>query len=198
MIKSERLEAERERKRIAIAKRRSDPEVRATLNARRRELAQKPEAKRKQAERLKDWKSKNSEKVSAYQKQWREENAEHLSNYARKYMAEYVEKPEVQTQIWERNLWKNYKLTATEFNDLWQSQNGQCCICKVELLPRGRHNDSVAVDHNHENGSVRGLLCQACNRAIGLFKDNPKILQSAAEYLEDRGHYGSKHLKGVS
>lgn len=196
MIKSERLEAERERKRIAIAKRRSDPEVRATLNARRRELAQKPEAKRKQAERLKDWKSKNSEKVSAYQKQWREENAEHVSNYARKYMAKYVENPEVQTQIWERNLWKNYKMTAAEFNDLWKSQNGKCGICEVDLLPRGRQNNSVAVDHNHKTGAVRGLLCHACNRAIGLFKDNPKILQSAAKYLEDRGHYGGKHLKG--
>lgn len=190
------IEAERERKRIAMAKKRANPETRASLNARRRELAQNPDAKRKQAARLQDWKSKNSDRVSAYQEQWREENAEHVSNYSKVYMAEYVAKPEVQTRIWERNLWKNYKMTAAEFNTLWQSQNGQCCICKVDLMPRGRRNDSVAVDHNHENGSVRGLLCQACNRAIGLFKDNPTILQSAAEYLDSRGHYSSKLLKG--
>ena len=88
-------------------------------------------------------------------------------------------------------------MTAAEFNDLWTSQNGKCGICEVDLMPRGRQSNSVAVDHNHENGAVRGLLCQACNRAIGLFKDNPRILQSAAEYLENRGHYGGKtHLKG--
>ena len=191
------MQAERERKRAAIAKKRANPEPRATLNARRRELAQRPEAKQKLAKRLKDWKSKNSEKVSAYQKQWREENAEHVSNYGKKYMAEYVVKPEVIAQTWERNLWKNYKMTAAEFNDLWASQNGKCAICEVDLMPRGRQSNSVAVDHNHENGAVRGLLCQACNRAIGLFKDNPKILQSAAEYLENRGNYGGKtHLKG--
>jgi hypothetical protein len=187
------MQAERQRKREAIAKKRNDLEVRATLNARRRELAQRPEAKQKNAKRLKDWKSENSDKVSAYHKQWREENAEHVSNYGKKYMAEYVKDPSVQTQTWERNLWKNYKMTAAEFNDMWLSQNGKCEICEVDLMPRGRQNNSVAVDHNHENGAVRGLLCQACNRAIGLFKDNPKVLQSAAKYLENRGHYGGKN-----
>lgn len=189
------VEKERLRKAESMRKKRSDSETRAALNARRRELAQEPEAKRKQAERQKDWKSKNSEKVSAYRKQWREENAEHVSNYGKRYMAEYVEKPEVRAKMWKRNLWKNYKMTAAEFNTLWQSQNGQCCICEVDLLPRGRQSNSVAVDHNHENGSVRGLLCQACNRAIGLFKDSPRTLQSAARYLEERGNYCGNSLK---
>lgn len=188
------MQAERERKRLAIAKKRSDPEIRATLNARRRELAQEPEAKRKQSQRIKKWKTENSVKVTAYHKQWREENAEHVSNYGKKYMADYVEKPEVQSKTRERSLWKNYRMTPTEFNDLWELQSGKCAICNVDLLPRGRKNHSVAIDHNHSNGLVRGLLCHACNRAIGLFKDNPDILQSAAEYLNERGHYSGKKL----
>lgn len=194
---SDKIQMRREKNRVAMAEKRANPEFRATLNARRRELAQRPENKRKQADRLKDWKSKNSEKVAAYQKQWREENAEHVSNYAKKYMSEYAEKPEVKSKTWERNLWKNYKMTSAEFNDLWASQDGKCGICEVDLMPRGRQSNSVAVDHNHKTGAVRGLLCQACNRAIGLFKDNPKILQSAAKYLDKMGHYGGKiHLEG--
>jgi len=41
------------------------------------------------------------------------------------------------------------------------------------------------VDHNHTTGKVRGILCQQCNQAIGLFKDNIFIIEKAAEYLEN-------------
>lgn len=186
------VEKERVRKAEAMRAKRADPESRAALNARKRVLAQRPEAKRKQAEAMKDWKSKNSEQVAAYQKQWREENAEHVAQYGKAYMAEYMSKPEVQEATWRRNLWKNYKMTDAEFNELWSVQSGQCAICSVELLPRGRQPNAVAVDHNHDTGAVRGLLCQACNRGIGLFYDSPSILQSAVKYLEERGHYGGK------
>lgn len=190
------VEKERVRKAEAMRAKRADPETRATLNARKRELAQRPDAKQKQAERMKDWRSENSEQVAAYQKQWREENAEHVSNYGKAYMAEYTAREDVQEQIWRRNLWRNYKMTDAEFNELWNVQSGRCAICRVELLPRGRQPNAVAVDHNHDTGSVRGLLCQACNRGIGLFYDNPSILQSAAKYLEERGNYGGKTLEG--
>lgn len=190
------VKKERQRQAEAMRVKRADPETRATLNARKRELAQHPEAKRKQAERIRDWKSKNSEQVAAYQKQWREENAEHVSNYGKAYMAEYTVREDVQEQIWRRNLWRNYKMTDAEFNELWDIQSGQCAICSVKLLPRGRQPNAVAVDHNHDTGAVRGLLCRSCNHGLGHFRDSPNILQSAAEYLENRGNYGGKNLKG--
>jgi hypothetical protein len=43
----------------------------------------------------------------------------------------------------------------------------------------------LAVDHSHETGAFRGLLCHSCNRAIGLLGDDPARLRAAAEYLED-------------
>lgn len=190
------VEKKRQQTAECMRRKRADPETRAALNARKRELAQNPEAKRKHAERMKDWKSKNSEKVSAYHKQWREENAEHVSNYAKEYMADYLKDPQVQAQIWERGLWKNYQLTADEFNKMWQAQDGKCLICKVELMPRGRKKNSAAVDHNHQTGAVRGLLCRLCNHGLGAFRDNPNILQSAAKYLEDNGYYGGNAIKG--
>jgi Recombination endonuclease VII len=186
------VESERERKRKAIADKRKDPEFRAAQNARRRVLAQHPEARQKQAERMIEWKLKNSNHVAAYSKQWREENAEHVSQYAKNYMPEYVNKPEVRADIFRRNLWRNYKITTNEFNDLWKQQEGKCAICEIELVPRGRAKNSAAVDHNHENGAVRGLLCRMCNTGIGSLRDSPEILQSAAKYLVDRGSYCGK------
>jgi hypothetical protein len=187
------IEAERERKRLSMAKKRSDPEIRAALNARRRELAQRPEAKQKDAERQKDWKSKNSEKVSAYQKQWREKNADYISEYQQEYQAKYREKDEVQFKTWVRNLHKNYKITPAIFNKMWEDQNGKCAICEQPMNPRGREKSAATVDHNHETGKVRGLLCRGCNHGIGNLKDDPSVLQSAAEYLIKNGFYS--HLK---
>lgn len=46
------------------------------------------------------------------------------------------------------------------------------------------HSGCLVVDHNHETGKVRGLLCHNCNRALGLFKDNPSVLQKTFEYLK--------------
>lgn len=66
----------------------------------------------------------------------------------------------------------------------YELQNEMCPICKtrIELM------DS-AIDHNHDTGEFRGVLCKTCNRALGLFKDNPSILRSAASYLELKGDY---------
>lgn len=61
------------------------------------------------------------------------------------------------------------------------SQQGNCCdICKIHIsaLPK-----RLAIDHNHETGKIRGLLCNRCNIALGGFKDNIQILENALVYL---------------
>lgn len=52
-------------------------------------------------------------------------------------------------------------------------------------------SDRIVVDHNHITGKVRGSLCNGCNTALGLIGDRPTILRKLADYLEERGHYGS-------
>ena len=76
-------------------------------------------------------------------------------------------------------------ITPEQLIDCYERQEECCAICKdgIELM------DS-AIDHNHETGEFRGILCKQCNRALGMFKDNPNVLRSALEYLEAFGSYG--------
>lgn len=73
-----------------------------------------------------------------------------------------------------------YGITLDEYRKIWRSQSGLCKICKG-LDSRGFE---LSVDHDHETNQIRGLLCQACNRALGLMRDDPKLLRKGAEYLE--------------
>lgn len=137
----------------------------------------------------KQWRTKNAENIKAYQKEWRAKNVQSVKVYQSAYNSEYRQRDDVQQAYWERNLKRNYRMTPDCFNALWHQQKGKCLICTVDMLPRGRKNKSVAVDHNHATGEVRGLLCRSCNRAIGLFQDDPERIRAAANYLQHKGHY---------
>lgn len=76
-------------------------------------------------------------------------------------------------------------ITPEQLIDRYEQQEECCAICKTEI----ELIDS-AIDHNHETGEFRGVLCKQCNRALGMFKDSPAVLKSALEYLEDYGNYG--------
>lgn len=65
-----------------------------------------------------------------------------------------------------------------------KNQNGLCQICKSF---KSNRKSRLCVDHNHLTGKIRGLLCDRCNRAIGLFGDDSNILESALEYLKANG-----------
>lgn len=68
-----------------------------------------------------------------------------------------------------------YGLTAEAFDDLVRKQNGKCRICE-RAAPD-------CVDHCHATGRVRGVLCLTCNAGLGHFRDDPRLLRAAAEYL---------------
>ena len=80
-----------------------------------------------------------------------------------------------------------YNLTIDDYDQLLLDQNGSCAICNGSETG---HLGRFVVDHDHLTGKVRGLLCWSCNVGIGHLKDNPKILVSAANYLNMNGHYG--------
>lgn len=80
---------------------------------------------------------------------------------------------------------KKYGINYKEYLQLLEKQNGVCAICfNPETSSNNKVNiSSLAVDHCHITGKVRGLLCQKCNQAIGLLKDNKVLLQNAINYL---------------
>ena len=72
-----------------------------------------------------------------------------------------------------------YGITAQEYRVLYEAQEGLCLVCRS-------HHEVLHVDHCHDTNRVRGLLCGTCNRGLGLFYDNPELLQRAADYLVER------------
>ncbi len=81
-------------------------------------------------------------------------------------------------------LLKLYGIDSEEYDKLLHSQNGVCAICKQPETHKLRGKvPPLSVDHNHDTGKIRGLLCNTCNRAIGLFRDDPKLLKTAAWYI---------------
>ena len=71
--------------------------------------------------------------------------------------------------------------TVDEFKKLFTEQDGKCAIC---FTHQSNLNRRIAVDHDHDTKKIRGLLCDKCNRAIGLLKDRIDILQNAITYLQ--------------
>ncbi len=69
---------------------------------------------------------------------------------------------------------------------LFEEQDGVCAICgePETAVLRGR-TLKLSVDHDHETGVIRGLLCHACNLGLGKFKDRVELLEKAIAYLED-------------
>ncbi len=75
-----------------------------------------------------------------------------------------------------RSLLTNYGITIEQYDSMYIEQEGKCKICHQEFI-------TLHVDHSHETGKVRGLLCGPCNMGLGIFKDSTDRLRSAIEYL---------------
>jgi hypothetical protein len=82
---------------------------------------------------------------------------------------------------------RNYGITQDELESMKKSQNYKCYICDSEgfIIGNNGHHEKLAVDHCHDSGSVRKLLCHNCNRALGLMQDSPNLLRKAADYIEE-------------
>ena len=81
----------------------------------------------------------------------------------------------------ENHLKKTYGITLEQYDKMLEEQDNGCAICGTEESGgKGRFH----VDHCHDTGKVRGLLCMPCNVALGGFKDSVLNLASAIQYLE--------------
>jgi hypothetical protein len=78
-------------------------------------------------------------------------------------------------------LMAKYGLTHEDYLRLLKEQDGKCAICRTDN-PRQR-SEHFHIDHNHETGEIRGLLCSPCNQGLGYFQENVEVMAKAIAYL---------------
>lgn len=91
-----------------------------------------------------------------------------------------------------KNLKARFNLSINDYNKLFLKQRGVCAICKNPEVIKDVKGEVkwLSVDHNHDTGDIRGLLCNACNTGLGKLGDSVDILKNAIKYLNERGTYG--------
>jgi hypothetical protein len=117
----------------------------------------------------------NPEKAKAayeYCKKWRAENLEKAKLSCKNYRAKHPEKGKV------IHLRTNYGMTLEEWNIMYAFQRGRCAICE-------EHVERLNVDHDHQNGRIRALLCRHCNSALGYVRESERIALSLADYIRN-------------
>lgn len=143
---------------------------------------------------------KNPDKRKEYQRQWRRANAEKSAACSRRYrerhperaknaLANYRERmrkehPEVVAK-WYRHthLRHLYKMEPERYYEMMAMQKKRCAICRrLHVEEKGKR---LQVDHHHQSGRIRGLLCQDCNAGIGCLRESPRILRAALKYLRE-------------
>jgi hypothetical protein len=72
---------------------------------------------------------------------------------------------------------RKYDLTVEEYDEMVKNQEGKCLICKT--IP-----DKLCIDHDHNTDTIRGLLCDGCNRGLGDFRESIESLNNAIDYLK--------------
>lgn len=75
----------------------------------------------------------------------------------------------------------SFGITLQQYNTMAGLQGFKCAICR---MPQAEQRRKMAVDHNHNTGAIRGLLCHNCNVGMGNFKDSETLLEKAASYLK--------------
>ena len=129
-------------------------------------LEKEKERSRRKREKIKKNPEKK-QKYNNYQKNYANKNKEKIKNY-----------PSRSSETWKkRNLARRYNLSLEEYEEIVSLQKQKCLLCEIET-------EKLAVDHCHQTGKVRGLLCHNCNTSICLLKEDIKTLFKIIEYLQ--------------
>ena len=93
--------------------------------------------------------------------------------------ASYANNPERSRAVWARSLERLYGISASDYERMFDEQGGVCAICSNP--PKGERR--LAVDHDHDTGAVRSLLCGYCNVLVGIV-ERPNGLDDFRAYLD--------------
>lgn len=129
-------------------------------------LLESPKANRGMPAYKREWYLANRERIVKRNTVWRANNPDKLRNSV---------------------LVNKYGITLAQYNELLMKQGRRCAICRTVDPgngPRGRKRVHFSVDHCHKTGKTRGLLCNQCNRVLGLLQDSVDVAESAVQYLK--------------
>jgi DNA-directed RNA polymerase subunit RPC12/RpoP len=115
-----------------------------------------------------------------YSRQWRQqaENRVIDSQYRKKYRTDPSRAERIRELGRQSNRHQKYGLTDEQYDKLMEEHEYKCAICFA--------TEVLCVDHCHETGKVRGVLCARCNSGIGFLRDSTLLAKRAYEYLEER------------
>lgn len=136
------------------------------------------------------WKKRNPDKVKAEKRAWHKRFYPKNSVKLRKKSCDHYHKNKSSSgynrSVRDKHLRVTYGLTLAGVEGMLKKQSGKCAICKSRIVLRsGRGNVlSACVDHCHNTGKIRGLLCRRCNFGLGSFKESPKNFSSAIRYIK--------------
>lgn len=167
---AEEKAARREYERKAAAERTA--EERARRAAKSREYYPRyPKRTRKLSPEQRE---KNNSLARARGRTYTAEQKERKAAYLKEYLASKKEK------TYAGHLARKYGMTASDYAKALEAQGGVCALCG------GVNSDGkrIFVDHSHETGKVRALLCRLCNLAIGSMREDPALMRRAADYVE--------------
>jgi 5-methylcytosine-specific restriction endonuclease McrA len=137
----------------------------------------RPECKACNLAARKLWYAENKDREIARVKAWQQANAARVYERNREYRRANPDR------IREGHLKRTFGITLEDFEAMLAAQGGGCAICG-RPAPEGT---SLHVDHDHETGVVRGLLCFTCNGALGMLTENEDHLLRAADYVSSGG-----------
>lgn len=129
---------------------------------------------------MKDRKYKSEYSLAYYHKHKEKRKAYNNLPHVKKKREIYGNSSKRKQMIKNGDLIRNFNITLDDYNKIFVDQEGCCAICKSH---QSEFKLSLSVDHCHETGKIRGLLCGNCNMALGLLKDNILNLEEAIKYL---------------
>jgi len=119
-------------------------------------------------------------------KRLREKGRKRPKERTRKYMQDWAKRdPQRAVLVHKRGqVRKVFGISLEDYNARLESQKNLCALCKEPFEGNGATGRAPALDHSHQDGSLRKFVHNNCNRGMGFLNDDPRLLRMAAEYLE--------------
>ncbi len=157
---------------------RNETENKKKLSEWGKEYNSRPEIKEHNKTKNRQWFTNNKEQVKKYRQQKLNE-----LNEKRRGDVTFDEaiKLKRKSYSWLKTLDTKYNMTLEQYEDMIDSQNNQCAICFIDASDTPRNK--LVIDHCHETGKVRGLLCDFCNTSLGKCNDNLTTIFNMYKYL---------------